>query len=80
MTEIRYLDMVLFVLIIFLHYISPFLQPFTHCQNQSYKEAIDSPEWRSAIADELAALLKTNTWDLVPIPTNKNVIGFKWIF
>lgn len=31
---------------------------------QSYKEAIAHPEWRSAIAEELATLQKTNTWDV----------------
>lgn len=29
---------------------------------------------------ELAALHKTLTWDLVPLPAGKNLIGCKWIF
>lgn len=29
---------------------------------------------------EYDALLKQDTWDLVPRPSNTNVIGFHWIF
>ena len=42
----------------------------TLAEPQSYKEAITHPHWRSAIA-ELAALQKTQTWDLVPLPSGK---------
>eukprot|EP00268_Persea_americana_P033657 TRINITY_DN3330_c0_g1_i11.p1 TRINITY_DN3330_c0_g1~~TRINITY_DN3330_c0_g1_i11.p1 ORF type:complete len:627 (-),score=65.47 TRINITY_DN3330_c0_g1_i11:2488-4368(-) len=47
---------------------------------RSYKEAILHPHWKSAIAEELAALQHTQTWDLVPLPSGKRAIGCKWIF
>jgi hypothetical protein len=34
----------------------------------SYHEAILHPEWQYAMAEEIAALEWTSTWDLVPCP------------
>lgn len=36
--------------------------------------------WRDAIQPKLSALLKTNTWQLTPLPPTKKSIGCKWIF
>ena len=52
----------------------------TLAEPQSYKKAITNPNWRYAIIEELAALQKTQTWDLVPLPSVKRAIGCKWIF
>ena len=30
--------------------------------------------------DELVGLMKTGTWELIPLPANKNVIVCKWGF
>lgn len=30
--------------------------------------------------EEIAAIEKNNTWDLVNAPEDKNVIGLKWVF
>ncbi|CAJ2641032.1 unnamed protein product [Trifolium pratense] len=46
----------------------------------SYKEAILDPLWQQAMAEELAALHKTNTWDLVPLPPGKRAIGSRWVY
>ena len=35
----------------------------------TYREAVQLPEWRTAMAEELDALTRTHTWDLVPLPT-----------
>jgi hypothetical protein len=34
----------------------------------SYRDAILHPEWQHAMAEEIAALERTGTWDLVPYP------------
>ncbi|KAJ9561585.1 hypothetical protein OSB04_006745 [Centaurea solstitialis] len=34
----------------------------------------------NAMAEELAAVYQTHTWDLVPLPTGKHVIGCRWVF
>lgn len=36
--------------------------------------------WIKAMNEELDQLEKNKTWELVPRPKNKNVIGTKWVF
>ncbi|XP_053968779.1 uncharacterized protein LOC128870209 [Anastrepha ludens] len=46
-------------------------------------EALKSSEavhWRKAMELEHDTLMKNNTWELVEKPSNKNVIGCKWVF
>lgn len=49
---------------------------------KTYQEAINDPhseEWLNAIK-ELESLQTNNTWHLKPVPKNKKVIGYKWVF
>jgi hypothetical protein len=36
----------------------------------NYQEASSITEWQLAMADELAALAHTGTWDIVPLPSH----------
>ena len=36
--------------------------------------------WKMAMDDEYDALIKNKTWELVPRPSNVNVIPSMWIF
>jgi hypothetical protein len=36
----------------------------------TYREASIVPQWQSAMAEELNALDRTSTWDIVPLPPN----------
>ena len=55
---------------------------FIHCLSKlsSYKEAILDPFWQQAMNEELSALHKIDTWDLVPLPPGKSVIGWRWVY
>ena len=35
--------------------------------------------WHSALVDEMQALDDNGTWDLVPLPIGKKVIGCRWV-
>ncbi|RVW21952.1 Retrovirus-related Pol polyprotein from transposon RE1 [Vitis vinifera] len=46
----------------------------------SVLEALQLSHWKQAMTDEYLALLRNNTWDLVPPPTDRKLIGCKWVF
>ncbi|CAL9010759.1 unnamed protein product [Prunus brigantina] len=46
----------------------------------SYREASKDPLWQQAMSEELDALAKTNTWELVQLPRGKTAIGCKWVY
>jgi hypothetical protein len=45
-----------------------------------YTSTAKFPEWRTAMNEDFTALLKNNTWTLVPPSTAHNIIGCKWVF
>jgi hypothetical protein len=45
-----------------------------------FEEASQEDNWIRAMNEELDQIEKNNTWELVPRPENKNVIGSKWVF
>ena len=45
----------------------------------SFDEAINEPEWCKVIDEELQDIKKNETWDLIKLPEEKNVIGLKWV-
>lgn len=49
----------------------------------TYEDAIngkDSKEWTIAINKKLQAHERNNTWTIVDLPKDKNVIDYKWVF
>ncbi|GLT38346.1 hypothetical protein SLA2020_126020 [Shorea laevis] len=47
---------------------------------QSYQETFSDPFWQQAMSDELQALNKTCTWDLVDLPIEKPLVDYKWVY
>jgi hypothetical protein len=43
----------------------------------SYKSALLDPNWAVAMNDEYDALIQNNTWQLVPRPSNTNIVSGK---
>jgi len=46
----------------------------------TYQEASQIPEWQLAMSEQLAALDRQATWDLVPLPLHTVPITSKWVF
>jgi hypothetical protein len=44
------------------------------------EEVSKNESWNKAMDEELDQIYKNDTWELVPRPKNKNVIGTKWVF
>ena len=43
-------------------------------------EALESNEWKKVVQEEMAALIKNNTWNFIPRPKTKRTVGCKWVF
>ncbi|KAG8076572.1 hypothetical protein GUJ93_ZPchr0006g42586 [Zizania palustris] len=47
---------------------------------KDWREAKQDPRWRQAMVEELEALEKNKTWNLVPFPEGKKVVNCKWVY
>jgi hypothetical protein len=45
-----------------------------------FKEAVKEEKWVDAMNEEIEAIERNDTWDLVDIPTGKTDIGVKWVY
>ena len=50
------------------------------CEPTCVEETLHVHHWKQTITDELMALLKNNTWFLVPLPPGRTPIVYKWVF
>ncbi|KAL4011538.1 hypothetical protein IC575_028598 [Cucumis melo] len=42
--------------------------------------ALECPEWKNAIMEEMKALENNNTWEICALPKGKKLVGCKWVF
>lgn len=54
--------------------ISPDNEPTT------VKQDLSNPDWTRAMQLEFDALIRNNTWELVPRDTKQNIVGCKWVY
>jgi len=47
---------------------------------RDWNEAKHDPKWREAMLEELRALEKNKTWDIVKLPMGKKAVSCKWVF
>jgi hypothetical protein len=47
---------------------------------KNFNEASKDVNWLKSMNRELDQIEKNDTWELVPRPVNKNVIGSKWVY
>jgi Reverse transcriptase (RNA-dependent DNA polymerase) len=41
---------------------------------------MQDPRWKNTMLKEMTALVKNDTWDMVPRPSGKNTVGCKWVY
>ena len=47
---------------------------------RNVQEALSHSDWRTAVLEEMNALKKNETWELVELPEGKKTVGCKWVF
>ena len=47
---------------------------------KNINEALSDPKWRMAVQEEMNALKKNGTWEIVELPEGKKTVGCKWVF
>lgn len=47
---------------------------------KSFQEAAEDKHWVAVMEEELDQIQKTETWEFVPRPEDKNMIGTKWVY
>ena len=41
---------------------------------------LEASQWTTAMQEEVEALHKNKTWDLVPLPSGRKAIGNRWVY
>lgn len=49
-------------------------------QPSSFEDVIRDDNWVHAMDEEMNSIEKNDTWDLVDLPNDKNLIGVKWVY
>ena len=47
---------------------------------KSVRDALKDRNWHDAMKSEISSLEKNDTWELVPRPEGKNIVGSRWVF
>ncbi|KAL5763907.1 hypothetical protein ACOSQ2_016501 [Xanthoceras sorbifolium] len=46
----------------------------------SFEDVAQEKKWRDAMDEEIKAIEKNNTWELVPLSKGHKKIGVKWVY
>lgn len=46
----------------------------------TFEEAKKSKKWKRAIVEEIGSIYKNVTWELSELPSEKKIVGVKWIY
>ncbi|KAE8656127.1 hypothetical protein F3Y22_tig00117010pilonHSYRG00118 [Hibiscus syriacus] len=48
--------------------------------SMSFQEAVQEKKWRDAMDEEIKAIEKNDTWELISLPKGHKAIGVKWVY
>lgn len=51
-----------------------------YAEPSSFRKASSLPQWQKAMQEKYDSLRAQGTWSLVPIPTNRAIVGSKWVY
>ena len=47
---------------------------------KNVQESLNVPKWKEVVFEEMIALEKNNTWNVMTLPAGKGTVGCKWVF
>ncbi|KAI5328650.1 hypothetical protein L3X38_028047 [Prunus dulcis] len=47
---------------------------------ENFTEAVKDESWKKAMTEEMLMIEKNSTWELVDRPSNKTIVGVKWVY
>lgn len=47
---------------------------------KTFRVAASNSKWQQAMQEESDALKTQGTWNLVPLPSNRSIVGSKWVY
>lgn len=53
---------------------------FSVIEPESFEEAMNDVAWKKAMKEKITVIKKSSTWELVDSPSDKDIIGVKWIY
>jgi len=53
---------------------------FSDCDPVSFEGPVTKPTWVTTMDNEIAAIERNNTWELVELPKGQKSIGVKWVY
>ncbi|CAL1359073.1 unnamed protein product [Linum trigynum] len=53
---------------------------YVDIEPSSVKRALSDSRWAAAMLEEFQALIRNNSWTLVPRPTDQNIVACRWVF
>ena len=49
-------------------------------ENISFEEAVRDKKWQTAMEEEIKAIHRNNSWEVIELPEGSQPIGVKWVF
>ena len=53
---------------------------FSDCDPVTFEATVKEPKWQKAMAEEISAIERNNTWELTDLPKGHKTIGVKWVY
>jgi hypothetical protein len=47
---------------------------------ETFVEASCHPDWDTTMNEEYRSLMENDTWDLVPLPKERKLVRYKWVY
>ena len=53
---------------------------FSDCDPTTFESAVKDAKWQKVMDDEIEAIERNDTWELINLPKGHKTIGVKWVF